>query len=50
MKPEDREYLLLHENGDIFAEVRLPNTYTEEAVEEIMGAMARATYTQWTEK
>ena len=42
-------YLLVEENGDIFAEIRLPNTYTPEGRDEWLGAMAQATGTKWTE-
>ena len=45
----DKLYLLVEENGDIFAEIRLPSTWTEAGVNERLGAMARATGTKWTE-
>jgi len=45
----DKLYLLVEENGDIFAEIRLPNTWTEAGVNEWLGAMAQATGTKWTE-
>lgn len=43
------DYVLLDNDGDIYADVRLPNTYTLEAREEIMGTLARCTNTKWTE-
>ena len=43
------DYLLLDDNGDVYAEIRLPNTYTRDARESIMGALAASTYTKWTE-
>lgn len=43
------DYLLLDDNNDVYAEIRLPNTYTLEAREAIMGALAASTYTKWTE-
>jgi hypothetical protein len=46
---ENVDYLLLDDNGDVYAEVRLPNTYTLDARESIMGALAASTYTRWTE-
>ena len=41
-------YLLLEDNGDIYAEVCLPNTYTREEAEEVMALMARATGTKYS--
>ena len=46
---ENVDYLLLDDNGDVYAEIRLPNTYTLDARESIMGALAASTYTRWTE-
>ena len=46
---ENIYYLLLEENGDIYAEVSLPNTYTLEGREEIMNTLARCTNTKWSE-
>lgn len=43
------DYVLLDDDGDIYAEVRLPNTYTLDAREAIMGKMAAGTYTKWSE-
>jgi hypothetical protein len=43
------DYVLLTDNGDIYAEVRLPNTYTLRAREAIMGTLAAGTYTKWSE-
>jgi len=48
-REQNNDYLLLNENGDIYAEVTLPNTYTLEAREEIMSTMAKTTYTKWSE-
>jgi len=42
-------YVLIDDDGDIYAEVSLPNTYTLEAREAIMGTMAASTYTKWSE-
>ena len=42
-------YLLINDDCSTYAEVTLPNTYTLEAREAIMGAMAKATYTKWSE-
>ena len=41
-------YVLLDDDGDIYAEVSLPNTYTLEAREAIMGTLARCTNTKWS--
>ena len=43
------DYVLLDDDGDIYAEVRLPNTYTRDAREAIMGTLAAGTYTRWSE-
>lgn len=43
------DYVLLDENGDIYAEVSLPNIYTLDSREGIMGTMAAATRTKWSE-
>lgn len=43
------DYVLLNDDGDIYAEVTLPNTYTLAAREAIMGTMAASTYTKWSE-
>ncbi len=43
------DYVLLDENGDIYAEVSLPNIYTLDSREGIMGTMAAATRTRWSE-
>jgi hypothetical protein len=48
-KEHNVHYVLLNDNGDIYAEVTLPNTYTLEAREAIMGTMAASTYTKWSE-
>ena len=42
-------YVLIDDEGDIEAEVSLPNSYTLFARESIMGTMAAATYTRWSE-
>ena len=41
-------YLLLEDNGDIYAEIHLPNTYTIEEAEEIMALLARTSGTKYT--
>ena len=46
---QNTDYVLLNDDGDIYAEVTLPNTYTLDAREGIMGAMAASTYTRWSE-
>jgi hypothetical protein len=43
------DYVLLDDYDDIYAEIRLPNTYTLEAREAIMGTLAASTYTKWSE-
>jgi len=48
-REQNNDYVLLDDNGDIYAEVTLPNTYTLEAREAIMGTMAASTYTKWSE-
>ena len=48
-KEHNVHYVLLDDEGDIYAEVTLPNTYTLEAREEIIDTMAKATYTKWSE-
>ena len=37
---QNTDYVLLDDNGDIYAEVSLPNTYTLDSREGIMGTMA----------
>ena len=39
----------MYDNGDIYAEITLPNTYTLEGREEILNIMAKATNTKWSE-
>jgi hypothetical protein len=46
---QNTDYVLLDDNGDIHAEVSLPNTYTLDSREGIMGTMAAATRTRWSE-
>jgi len=48
-KEHNVHYVLIDDDGDMYAEVTLPNTYTLEAREEIIGAMAKVTYTKWSE-
>ena len=48
-REQNNDYVLLDDNGNIYAEVTLPNTYTLEAREEIISTMAKATYTKWSE-
>lgn len=48
-RPENKLYLLIDDEGDIFAEINLPNHFTAERVENTMNSMARATSTKWTE-
>lgn len=48
-KEQNVDYVLIDDEGDIYAQVALPNTYTLEAREEIIGTMAKATYTKWSE-
>lgn len=48
-KEQNVHYVLLNDDGDMYAEVSLPNTYTLEAREAIMGTMAASTYTKWSE-
>lgn len=43
------DYVLLDDDGDVYAWVTLPNTYTLDAREGIMGSMAAITYTRWSE-
>lgn len=46
---QNTHYVLIDDNGDIYAEVSLPNTYTLDSREGIMGTMAAATRTRWSE-
>ena len=48
-REQNNDYVLLDDNGDIYAEVTLPNTYTLVAREEIISTMAQATDTKWSE-
>lgn len=48
-KHANTAYQLIDDDGDIFAEVQLPNHFTLEAREEVMRAMAQATFTKWIE-
>ena len=48
-KEQNVDYVLIDDEGDIYAQVSLPNTYTLEAREEIISTMAKATYTKWSE-
>ena len=48
-KEQNVDYVLIDDEGDIYAEVTLPNTYTLGAREIIIGTMAKATYTKWSE-
>jgi len=48
-KEQNVDYVLIDDEGDIYAQVSLPNTYTLEAREAIMGTMAASTYTKWSE-
>ena len=48
-KHANTAYQLINDDGDIFASVELPNSFTLEAREEVMSAMARATFTRWIE-
>ena len=48
-KEHNVHYVLLDDEGDIYAEVTLPNTYTLEAREAILGTMAASTCTKWSE-
>jgi len=46
---QNTHYVLIDDNGDIYAEVSLPNIYTLDSREGIMGTMAAATRTRWSE-
>ena len=48
-REQNNEYVLMYDNGDIYAEITLPNTYTLEGREEILNIMAKATNTKWSE-
>ena len=48
-KERNVHYVLIDGEGDIYAEVTLPNTYTLGTREIIMGTMAASTYTKWSE-
>ena len=43
------DYVLIDDEGDTYAQVSLPNIYTLDSREAIMGAMAASTYTKWSE-
>tara|TARA_Y100000004_G_scaffold182647_1_gene229627 strand:+ start:308 stop:496 length:189 start_codon:yes stop_codon:yes gene_type:complete len=46
---QNTNYMLIDDNGDIYAEVSLRNIYSLDAREGIMGTMAAATRTRWSE-
>ena len=48
-KEQNVDYVLINDEGDIYAQVSLPNTYTLDSREAIMGTMAASTYTKWSE-
>ena len=48
-KEQNVHYVLIDDDGDIYAAVTLPNNYTLGAREAIIGAMAASTYTKWSE-
>jgi len=48
-KEQNVHYVLLNDDGDIYAEVTLPNIYTLDSREGVMGTMAAATRTKWSE-
>ena len=48
-KEHNVHYVLIDDDGDMYAEVTLPNTYTLDSREGVMGTMAAATRTKWSE-
>ena len=48
-KQANTEYQLINDKGNIVASVELPDSFTLEAREEIIRAMAQATFTKWIE-
>tara|TARA_S200002703_G_scaffold69544_1_gene60329 strand:+ start:800 stop:988 length:189 start_codon:yes stop_codon:yes gene_type:complete len=48
-KERNVHYVLIDDEGDIYAEVTLPDNSTLGAREAIIGAMAASTYTKWSE-
>ena len=48
-REQNNDYVLLDDNGDIYAEITLPNTYTLLDRETIIDAMSQATGTKWSE-
>ena len=42
-----KTYLIVDPTGDLMAEVKLPNTYTQNQVDTQMGQLARALGGQW---
>ena len=48
-KEQNVDYVLIDDEGDIYAQVSLPNTYTLDSREGVIGAMAAATRTKWSE-
>lgn len=48
-KEHNVDYVLIDDEGDTYAQVSLPNAYTLDSREAIMGAMAAGTWTKWSE-
>jgi hypothetical protein len=48
-RPENKRYLLIDEDGDIYAEIRFPSSFSESNVEHALEAMVWATSTKWIE-
>tara|TARA_R100000654_G_scaffold74595_1_gene109356 strand:- start:305 stop:469 length:165 start_codon:yes stop_codon:yes gene_type:complete len=46
---ENKRYLLIDEDGDMYAEIRFPSSFSESNVEHALEAMAWATSTKWIE-
>ena len=46
---ENKRYLLIDEDGDMYAEIRFPSSFSESNVEHALEAMTWATSTKWIE-